>query len=1269
MLEMEVTHFVRLSVKPLFFAENLKMNTQATEFLFIDTNIIDQKTLLASVAANVKIVKINNQSNALEQITIALKGVKNLDAIHIISHGAAGELQFANSVLNNANLSNYESQLKKIGASLSKEGDILLYGCDVAKGENGKAFIHSLAKATKADVAASDNMTGSKLWGGDWILEKYTGKIETDVVIDSSVQINYENLFAPSSITFTTAGGRTFSTLDGDLGSTDISNIVISFSLSTNGSSFGQTLLNTGSGLGLTGTVYQHETTAYSTNQLNVTSYQRNDSSINYFDISSFKIYSPSSATLTINGYVGNVTSQLMYGELEYSYQLESPAPKTTTFNVVSGWNTVNLSNFTGISTLDVVSNQTAVFYYNDFTIQKTIFVPTFSTITTLENGVEDIATEITFANLTTAGNEADSDGTVTAFVVKAVSTGTLKIGIDLQNATDWDATTNAVIDSTKKAFWKPAANANGSELNAFTVVAKDNSGAESATPVQVKVEVAAVNDVPVFTKGANQIIAENAGAQTVSNFATGISAGATDEVAQILTFNLTTSNNAAFATLPEIAANGDLTYTLANNFYDSVTISAVLKDNGGTANSGVDTSEVQTFTISVAAISNVKTMSLAQISAMSNEEVNRLFNLYNSTALNEVSLERMNVLVAKLTAEQYQTHKVKLGAVYSVEELLLNLANVPVEQLNSLPAALHEDTLNNVLSGANLATLSNARLIALINGLNINYDHIADNKLVEILNAVPAGVISMLSVAKTTAILNTLTSSVGLNANVLNVLKQIVTPYIPESASSTPEPVVELPKTETKPKTEQQKPVSKEVEMQVPSASGVKGDGNGDGIPDIEQKHVISLPTQKDLNETVDAPKVYLSIELPQGQILTKAAVKTVAEMTKEKSITFTNETVNDKGETVITEQTLNEDIAPFGLFEFNFEGVPTTTDSSGNVKGGTTDVKLYLDDNQTVEKYLKQTVSGSWEPIPFAYVYDEKLGKTVVSISLTDGDEFDLDGSINGAISDPGTPIITPKLTAMPLPASVLLQPNNTKVFVGYDRTFKLDSGAAQFFGQGGREVVQLGANASNAIIDQNIEHVRFPDVQSDYSFEQKGNSLQVFKNNAAIAQITIQDDANGSLLTFANGTQSAKLVSGVVALSPYTVTNDDLPHSIFNKTSVFTVQSETIGIDSELINVYGSSGYDVIALAANATKITVDQNIEQVNFADKFADYRFAPAGNSLDVFVGTTQIANVNVQDDSDGTKFTFADGEHFAKFVQPTEQTPLSIQITGVATNL
>jgi CSLREA domain-containing protein len=108
------------------------------------------------------------------------------------------------------------------------------------------------------------------------------------------------------------------------------------------------------------------------------------------------------------------------------------------------------------------------------------------------------------------------------------------------------------------------------------------------------------VNDAPSFTKGANQTVNEDSGAKSVTNWATGITPGP-GEAGQTLSFVVSNNTNPSlFSVAPAISSTGTLTFTPAANAFGSANLSVSLKDNGGTANGGQDTSAVQTFTITV---------------------------------------------------------------------------------------------------------------------------------------------------------------------------------------------------------------------------------------------------------------------------------------------------------------------------------------------------------------------------------------------------------------------------------------------------------------------------------------------------------------------------------------------------------------------------------------------------------------------------------------------------------------------------------------------
>lgn len=164
-------------------------------------------------------------------------------------------------------------------------------------------------------------------------------------------------------------------------------------------------------------------------------------------------------------------------------------------------------------------------------------------------------------------------------------------------------------VDPTGTLTYTPAANTSG--VATITLRISDNGGTanggvDTSATQNFTITVASVNDVPSFVAGANQTVAEDAGAQTVAGWATAISPGPADESGQTVTFNVASNSNAAlFSTAPAVSPTGTLTYTPAANANGSATIGLALQDNGGTANGGIDTSATQTFTITVTAVND----------------------------------------------------------------------------------------------------------------------------------------------------------------------------------------------------------------------------------------------------------------------------------------------------------------------------------------------------------------------------------------------------------------------------------------------------------------------------------------------------------------------------------------------------------------------------------------------------------------------------------------------------------------------------------------
>ncbi|WP_119329562.1 BspA family leucine-rich repeat surface protein, partial [Cysteiniphilum halobium] len=152
--------------------------SQFTEVMIIDSRVKDPHILIESVSRHASIEVITSEVDGVDAIAHILAKYQNLEAIHIVSHGAEAQLQLGNVDLTASNLMDYQAQLAQWGQALTEQGDILFYGCNVAEGDKGQAFIDALTALTSADIAASIDFTGQVNNVVDWDLEYEKGQID-----------------------------------------------------------------------------------------------------------------------------------------------------------------------------------------------------------------------------------------------------------------------------------------------------------------------------------------------------------------------------------------------------------------------------------------------------------------------------------------------------------------------------------------------------------------------------------------------------------------------------------------------------------------------------------------------------------------------------------------------------------------------------------------------------------------------------------------------------------------------------------------------------------------------------------------------------------------------------------------------------------------------------------------------------------------------------------------------------------------------------------
>ena len=203
------------------------MQAARHELVVVDATLPEAAGLAALLAGSAgdraRVVVIDPGTDGIEAVTRLLEGMRELDALHLVGHGADGVLFLGSSGLDAAEAQRRAATLVRWHDALRADADILLYGCRSAWGLGGERLLATLSQLTGADVAASDNFTGSARLGGDWVLEAHVGAIETralapaepgawDHVLEGGPVNQSPTVSAPASFTVTedVAGNLTY---------------------------------------------------------------------------------------------------------------------------------------------------------------------------------------------------------------------------------------------------------------------------------------------------------------------------------------------------------------------------------------------------------------------------------------------------------------------------------------------------------------------------------------------------------------------------------------------------------------------------------------------------------------------------------------------------------------------------------------------------------------------------------------------------------------------------------------------------------------------------------------------------------------------------------------------------------------------------------------------------------------------------------------------------------------------------------------------------
>ncbi|PMS32180.1 uncharacterized protein DUF4347 [Trinickia symbiotica] len=180
------------------------------QVVFINSNVTDYQTLVAGLPQGTQVVILDSTKDGLTQIDQYLQQHPGVGAIHLVSHGADGNVQIGSTWLNQLDLSAHTAQLAQIGAAMKPGGDFLIYSCDVAENADGKALVQQIASITGLNVAASTDATGAAALGGDWVLEYDVGTVRTPVIFSQAAEQQYGELLVDPVQLTTDSGSAAF---------------------------------------------------------------------------------------------------------------------------------------------------------------------------------------------------------------------------------------------------------------------------------------------------------------------------------------------------------------------------------------------------------------------------------------------------------------------------------------------------------------------------------------------------------------------------------------------------------------------------------------------------------------------------------------------------------------------------------------------------------------------------------------------------------------------------------------------------------------------------------------------------------------------------------------------------------------------------------------------------------------------------------------------------------------------------------------------------
>jgi hypothetical protein len=161
-------------------------HSDAVKVLVIASDILDAEYLEYSAQYDVHVITYDPMTSSLDDIVTKIEEAlhdEKADALAFATHGSGGLFSLTSdvsvslqSLQDDTSLQNFWSS---VASNMHEDGRIDLLACSLTSNNDGLMVVDALEAMTSRTVAASDDLTGNPLSGGDWYLE--TEAINADI--------------------------------------------------------------------------------------------------------------------------------------------------------------------------------------------------------------------------------------------------------------------------------------------------------------------------------------------------------------------------------------------------------------------------------------------------------------------------------------------------------------------------------------------------------------------------------------------------------------------------------------------------------------------------------------------------------------------------------------------------------------------------------------------------------------------------------------------------------------------------------------------------------------------------------------------------------------------------------------------------------------------------------------------------------------------------------------------------------------------------------